>query len=240
MESAETLAHGFGHPDTLVMALGGAAWFHVLRREAQIALQRSEVAIALANQHGFPYLALQTGIIQGWALALAGHGRDGVAQMEAELAARKAAGAVRPPAQFLAWLAEAYAKNGYLTKGLSVLEQALATVDRAGDALYEAELYRLKGELFLMQESSKAREAENCFRIAIEMSARHGAKSLELRAATSLARLLAKCQRAKEAQALLAKIYGWFTEGFDSTDLTEAKALLNELASWRCCRPRVV
>ena len=231
MQSAETLAQGFDHPDTQVIALVSAAWLHVLRREAQIVLERSELAIELANEHGFPYLALQAGIIRGWSLALTGHGPEGIAQMEAELAARKAGGVDHPPAQFLAWLAEAYAKNGDKTKSLSVLEEALARVDFAGDALYEAELYRLKGELLLMQEPSGARRAEDCFRIAIEKSAQQGAKSLELRAATSLSRLLARRRRAKEALSILTQIYGWFTEGFDTPDLRDAKVLLNELAS---------
>ena len=81
MQSAESMAQGFDHPDTQVIALGLAAWFHVLRREAQIVLPHSELAIALANEHGFPYLAIQTGIFRGWALALTGHGPEGIAHM---------------------------------------------------------------------------------------------------------------------------------------------------------------
>ena len=142
---------------------------------------------------------------------------------------RKATGAEYPPAQSLGWLAEAYGKTGQESKGLRVLEEALATIHWAGDLLFEPELHRLRGELLLMQDPSNWGAGTRCCQVAIEMSARLGAKSLELRAKTSLARLLAKRRHCKEARAVLTDIYGWFTEGFDTLDLQDAKSLLNEL-----------
>jgi len=230
MRSAETLARQFGQLDTLLVAAHSAAWFHILRREAPIVLERSEAAIALAKEHGSPYLAAQSSIMRGWALVHLGRELEGIAELEAGLAARRATGADYAPAQFLSWIAEAYGKTGQPTRGLALLEEALATVDRAGDPVFEAKLHRLKGELLLIQDPSNSAEAASCFQIAIEKCMRQGAKSLELRAKMSLARQLGKCRRAEEARALLSEIYVWFTEGFDTLDLKDAKGLLDELS----------
>src|SRR6185503_18580789 len=125
-------------------------------------------------------------------------------------------------------------------EGLSVLAEALATVDKTRERMYEAELYRLKGELLLMQEGSrlevvaqreKREEAEACFHKAIDIARQQQAKSLELRASTSLARLWQQQDKQKEAHQMLSEIYGWFTEGFDTKDLQEAKTLLDSLGS---------
>jgi predicted ATPase len=148
---------------------------------------------------------------------------------------------------FLALLAEAYGKVGRAEEGLAALVEALAQVEKTGERWYEAELYRLKGELtlqkfqvsgskFQVQESPESEvrspelEAEECFLRAIEIARQQQAKSLELRATMSLARLWQQQGKKKEAHSMLAEIYGWFTEGFDTRDLQEAKALLGELA----------
>jgi predicted ATPase len=152
---------------------------------------------------------------------------------------------------FLTLLAEAYGKEGQGEEGLSVLAEALAVVDRTGERVYEAELYRLKGTLMLQSQASLGQvntgqdkskdtnsqspapnpqlEAEACFLKAIEIAQRQQAKSLELRAVMSLARLWQSQGKQDEAQQILSEIYGWFTEGFDTKDLQEAKALLEEL-----------
>src|SRR4030095_4000200 len=122
-----------------------------------------------------------------------------------------------------------YGKVGQAGEGLTVLAEALALVEKKEERWYEAELYRLKGELTL-QQANVQREAEECFHKAIEIARRQQAKSLELRAVMSLSRLWQQQGKQKEAHALLAEIYGWFTEGFDTKDLQEAKALLDELA----------
>src|SRR5215469_5127219 len=228
---AESVAKGFGDPGSQLAAMTVPAWFHVFRCEPAIVLKRAEGAMTFAHEHGFPYHAAQSAIMKGWALAHLGHESDAVAQIEAGLAARKATGAEYPPAQFLGWLAEAYGKAGQECKGLRVLEGALATIHWAGDLLFEPELHRLKGELLLMQDSSNWEAAARCCQIAIEMSSRLGAKSLELRARTSLARLLAKRRHSQEARATLTEIYGWFTEGFDTLDLKDAKVLLDEVTA---------
>ena len=118
---------------------------------------------------------------------------------------------------------------GRLDDGLSALTEALAVADEHEDRYYEAETYRLKGELLLKQDDSNAAEAQRCFERAIEIARKQSAKSWELRATMSLARLLAKQGRRDEARTMLADIYDWFTEGFDTADLKDAKALLDEL-----------
>jgi predicted ATPase len=126
-------------------------------------------------------------------------------------------------------LAAACKDAGRINEGLSALAEALAAADEQVSRDYEAEIYRLRGELLLEQDNSNAVEAENCFQRAIEIARKQSAKSWELRATTSLARLLVMQARRDEARALLAGIYDWFTEGFDTADLKDAKALLTEL-----------
>ena len=131
---------------------------------------------------------------------------------------------------FLALLTEAYAHMGQLDEGLMVLNEALTFVDKAGERFYESELHRLKGHLLLQQSSDHHTEAEIQFHQAIEIAQNQSAKSWELRAATSLARLWQQQGKRKEAYNLLAPVYDWFTEGFDTADLIDAKTLLDELS----------
>jgi predicted ATPase len=130
-------------------------------------------------------------------------------------------------------LATAYGKVGQVEEGLHVLTEALAAADKSSGRASEAELYRLKGELTLqlhdMSRKSRATDAEACFQKALEVARRQHAKSWELRAASSLARLWQQQSKTAEARQMLAEIYGWFTEGFDTKDLQEAKGLLGEL-----------
>jgi predicted ATPase len=118
---------------------------------------------------------------------------------------------------------------GQPAAGLEVLAEALTCADRTGERFYEPELYRLKGALLLLQSADNHSAAEACFHHALERARVQQAKSLELRAATSLARLWQQQGKRDEARALLTPIYGWFTEGFDTADLQDAKALLEEL-----------
>ncbi len=155
--------------------------------------------------------------------------------MRQGLAAARATGVELGRPADLAQLAAACGKAGQTEEGLTVLAEALAVVDETGERVYEAELYRLKGELTLAQSSvqsleSRVKEAEACFLKAIEIARRQQAKSLELRATMSLARLWRQQGKQKDAHQMLAEIYGWFTEGFDTADLQEAKALLEELS----------
>src|SRR5262249_14572526 len=139
------------HPHSLASALGFAAWFHQFRRERWLTQERAEAAITLATELGFPYWVVSGTILRGWALAEQGQGAKGIAQMRQGLAACQAMGAEYMRTYFLALLAEAYGKERQAEEGLSVLAEALAAVDRTGERMYEAELYRLKGELTLQQ-----------------------------------------------------------------------------------------
>ena len=132
--------------------------------------------------------------------------------------------------EFLALLAEAYGKAEQVEEGLRTVAEALAFVERTEERYYEAELYRLQGELLLQQSPDNATEAAACFHRALDVSRNQAAKSWELRAATSLARLWQQQGKNAEARELLAPVYGWFTEGFDTADLKDAKALLDTLS----------
>ena len=184
--------------------------------------------------------------MQGWALVEQGQGEKGIAQLRQGLTTFRAIGAEAGRTHYLARLAEAYGKVGQIEEELSVLAEALVIVDKTGERWYEAELYRLKGELTLQQQSkvqgpkSKVEnpqsafhnpqsEAEPCFLKAIEVARKQSAKSWELRAATSLARLWQQQGKQQEAHKLLSEIYDWFTEGFDTKDLQEAKELIESL-----------
>jgi class 3 adenylate cyclase/predicted ATPase len=224
---ALTLARELSHPFSLVFALIFAALLYNLRREGWSTQEQAEAALTLATEQGFPHqLALGT-ILRGWALAE--QGEEGIAQIRQGIAAWRATGAELARPYFLALLAEACEKGRQAEEGLSVLTEALALVHKTGECFYEAELYRLQGELLLVQSICQTTEAETCFREALDIARRQQAKSLELRAAVSLSRLWQRQGKRDEARMLLAPIYGWFTEGFDTADLQEAKALLEEL-----------
>jgi predicted ATPase len=170
----------------------------------------------------------RTTIERGWAMAEQGRNEEGIVQMQAGFAALRATG---PRPQYLCLLAKACIETGRLDDGLSALTEALATADENEARYHEAEMHRLKGELLLRQKDSNAAEAQLCFQRAIEIARKQSAKSWELRATTSLARLVRETGRRDEARAMLASIYNWSTEGFDTADLKDAKALLNELTT---------
>ena len=160
-----------------------------------------------------------------------GRQEEGIAQIREGLAASRATGAELWRPHLFCLLAEACRKTSRLDAALSALTEALAAADEHENRHYEAEMHRLKGELLLEQDEASATEAERCFRTAVEVARRQSAKSLELRATVSLARLLDKQDRRDEARAMLADVYSWFTEGFDTADLKDAKALLDELGA---------
>jgi len=228
-QEALTLAQKLAHPFSLAHAMYYMAYLHYFRREWQAAQEQAEAAMVLASEKGFPQMVATGMFTRGWALAMQGQGEEGIAQLQQGLAAFRAAAGDLDRPRCLAHLAEAYGQVGQIEAGLTTLAEALATAHKTGDRYWEAELYRLKGELLLGQ-ASPTEEVEACFRQAIEIARHQQAKSLELRAATSLSRLW-QCQgKRAEAHDLLAPIYDWFTEGFDTTDLQEAKALLDTLA----------
>ncbi len=227
-QEALILAEELSHPFSIVFALHFAAVLHQFRQETQVTKERSEAAIALATKHRLPFWLAGATILQGWALALEGEIEKGIAQMRQGLAAWQATGAEIAVPYYLALFAEAYGQAGQTEEGLSALAEALAVLDNTGQHSWEAELYRLKGELLMQTESTA--DAEACFRQAIEIARRQQAKSWELRAAMSLSRLWQKQGKQEEARQLLTEIYAWFTEGFDTPDLQEAQVLLEELS----------
>src|SRR5262249_10021533 len=155
--------------------------------------------------------------------------QKGIAQIKEGLDASRSIGAelLRPFHLYL--LAEACDNAGLLDDALRALEEALAVTDERQIRAFEAEIHRLKGEVLLKQDDSNAAMAQSCYERAMKIARIQGGKSMELRATTSLARLLAKQGHREQARTILAEIYNWFTEGFDTADLKDAKALLDEL-----------
>lgn len=223
-------------PPASATALVFAAELHLLRREAQTTDQLTTALIALATEHGLPFILAWGTILSGWALAAQGRAAEAIEKMQQGLSAYQATGAELRRTHFLTLLAEAYGKAGQAEAGLRTLDEALEVMERTQERAYEAELYRLRGELTLLravgegQEASRRGEAEACFVQAIAVAQRQGAKSLQLRASTSLARLWQQQGKPAEARAMLDEIYQAFTEGFDTPDLQEAKALLVKLS----------
>jgi predicted ATPase/class 3 adenylate cyclase len=245
-EAAYTLAQELSRPFILAAARVLTALTHQLRRDRSLTQEWAEAGISLAHEHGFPNWLAQGTVHQGWALAEQGQVEEGITQIRQGLATHQALGAGIFHSYYLALLAEAYGKAGQAEDGLAAFAQALTVVDSTGERFYEAELYRLKGQLTLQKVQVSGckfqvddlqstlhnlqSEAEECFRTAIEIAQKQQAKSLELRAVMSLSRLWQQQGKKAEARQMLAEIYGWFTEGFDTKDLQEAKALLDELA----------
>jgi class 3 adenylate cyclase/predicted ATPase len=229
-DEALTLAQQSSHPFRMGVAFIIAAIFHQLRREVPAAQEYAESAINLATEQGFPHLRAMGCIFGGWALTQQGRAREGIEQITQGLRAYRATGAELARPYFLSLLAEAQGAMGQPQAGLTVLAEALTLTDTTRVRWYQPELYRLKGELLLQQSLDNQAEAENFFHHALDIARHQEAKSLELRAATSLARLWQQQGKRREAHDLLAPIYGWFTEGVDTADLKDAKALLDVLA----------
>jgi predicted ATPase len=229
IEEALKLAQELARPFTLALALVQATLLHQYRREAEKAQEQAEALIALSTEQGFPqWLAFGT-ILRGWALSAQGDGAEGIDQMRQGLVARRATRSKLHEPCFLSLLAEAYGKVGHPEEGLTVLVEALAIVENTGERYWEAEVHRRKGELLLMQQGQKVGEAEGCFQKALDTARGQQAKSLELRAAMSLSRLWQQQGKQEESHQLLAESYDWFSEGFDTADFKDAKALLEEL-----------
>jgi len=225
------LAQDLSHAYSLADALDYAAEIYLLRREAEATQEQAEAAIALSQEQGFTLQEARAVTCRGWALAKQGRKEEGIAQIRQGLAATQASGGELWQGRTFALLAEACGEAGRPEEALAALGEAFDRESRMGRAVSGPDLYRLKGELLLMQNDSNVEEAETCFRRAIEIARKQSAKSWELRATMSLARLLEGHGRRDEARTMLAEIYGWFTEGFDTADLIDAKALLTELSA---------
>jgi predicted ATPase len=229
-QDAQALAQALAQPQGLGVAHHFAALLHLCRREAPLVQAQAEALVTLPTTQELPLLVgYGTGSL-GWALAMQGQGEAGVALLHRSLAGVQATGALLGRPSDLVRLAEAMGHAGHVAEGLRLLEEALTAfaASERGDLLSEA--YRLQGEFLLRQAVADATQAEACFQQALVIARRQQARSWELRAAMSLSRLWQPQGKHAEARELLASVYGWFTEGFDTADLQEAKALLEELA----------
>jgi predicted ATPase len=227
-QEALALARELSHPFTLadVLCFAGCL-FNELRRDPGALRSSSDELVHLANEKGMPTWIGMGTRCHGEALAMLGEIQEGMAQMREGIAVDTSVDARIYQSGTLGFLSEAEARSGLPADGLATLDEALALVDETDERYCEAELYRLKGELLLARGDEAGAEAG--FHQAIEVSRRQRAKSWELRATTSLARMWQAQHRTDEARKSLAQIYQWFTEGFDTPDLLEARTLLEEL-----------
>jgi class 3 adenylate cyclase/predicted ATPase len=239
MQSARalSLAQQLTHPYTLARTLYYDALLCQLRRDVPAVRDQADAAITMATAQRFALVRAAGSILRGWAIAVQEHNTEGLVQIQQGLDMYRSTGAEFQRPHFLTLLAEASGLLGQPEGGLAALEEALTLMEKTGERYYEAELHRQRGELLLLreakshpaQDSREQHEAETCFQHALDVARQQQAKSLELRAALSLARLWQRQGRRAEAYDLLASVYGWFSEGFDTADLTDAKALLDEL-----------
>ena len=233
-QEALLAAQRTSHPLSLAYAHVMAAGFHQLRREERLVQEKAEAAIAICSQHGFPYWLAWGSILRGWALAQEGEINEGIAQIRQGMTDYRATGSMLEWTGFCALLAEAHFKAGQIKEGLSALDEGLTVMEKTGERFYQAELYRLKGELLLRSSSYLSgaglpKEVEEYFDKALQIASRQNAKSLELRAAMSLSRLTKVHGRTEHVPCVLKETYNWFREGFDTPDLQEARTLIAEM-----------
>ena len=259
-QAAVALVQDVSHPFSEAFARNFLTLLHCLRREGSLTQAQAERLIAFTNEHGYPFWEVNGKIYRGWALTVQGQEKDGLRQMQQGLEVWRVMGTVLARTCWLAFVAEAHKNEGQAEEGRKIVAEALVDVEKRGERCYEAELYRLKGELLLnaerriqnaerqkrprlrkTQKTSSVHhssfivhhsaEAEECYQQALHIARHQEAKSLELRATVSLARLWQHQGKKQDAHTMLAEIYNWFTEGFDTVDLKEAKTLLDELSS---------
>jgi predicted ATPase len=228
VHDALTFVHELSPPYSLAYARCWAAYVYQFRWDVPAVHEQAEAAVALSIEQDFPFWAAAGTILRGWALAMQGQGEVGMAQVRQGIAAYRATGAALLVPYYCTLLADVFAHLGCPEDGLQALAEALTLVEQHEERWWEAEVYRLRGVLLLRQ-TMPQEAAETWLQRALDIARRQEAKSLELRAAMSLSRLWQQQGKQAEARELLAPIYGWFTEGFDTADLQEAKALLEEL-----------
>ena len=222
------LAEALAHPFTLGIALWGAGCLHQLRREPDAMVQIGERMIQFGKEKGLRMVVPFGKFFHGNAIAEHGEFAEGIAQMREGISELRSIGTLFSLLSFLAGLAEACARCGNLDEGLAVVEEALAMMLTGGEHFSLPEIHRIKGKLLLASSANDIDAGEAAFAEALSVARAQQARFLELRASTSLARLWRDQGKVQQARELLAPVYGWFTEGFETRDLKEAKALLKE------------
>jgi predicted ATPase len=213
-------------PFSLASALVNDCMRHLLVRDTRMMAELADELFSIATENEMPLYSIYATFFRACAIAATGRGDEGIAEMRRSISDPVVAqGSLRLP--LLTILAEICGKNSRAEEGLDLVTEGLATAEQTGE---RAELHRVKGELMMIKDTGNAAEADRCLRTAIDVARRQGARLYELRATVSLARLLKQQGKPEEAHAMLAEIYKRFTEGFDTADLKDAKALLDELA----------
>jgi class 3 adenylate cyclase/predicted ATPase/tRNA A37 threonylcarbamoyladenosine biosynthesis protein TsaE len=230
-ERAVKNAREIGHATTLMFALHGAGFNHTCRRDLAAAIARIDELIALAEEKDAPYWKATGTALRGWLFALTGKASDAVRAITSGITSLRSTGTTLYEPRHLWHLAMAYAELGQLDDAWRCIDEAMAKVERSQEKWCEAEVHRIAGEIALKSLAPGPERAEAYFNHALAVARKQQAKSWELRAAMSMARLWRDQGKRAEARELLAPVYGWFTEGFDTLDLKEAKALLDEIAS---------
>jgi len=235
MSEAFALAQQQSHAFTLAVTIVHVCPIFILHDEWPALQQQAEAAMVLCREQGFESIMAQATMYRGYALAHQGQAAEGIALMHEGLDAQAATGAHLFRAWYLCSIAEACGTAGHFEEGLTALAEATAIMERTAERLDEARLHQLKGDLILRGSAAEAQpgiqtEAEECFRKSIELARRQEAKLLELKAITSLSQLWKQQGKKAEARQALAEIYEWFSECFDTKDLTDAKLLIEQLS----------
>ena len=231
IEEAIALARELSQTFSTILAVEFGATIHQLRREVPLAKAGAETVIALSTEQANVFMLGCAMVEQGWAIAQEGQVDEGLALILRGMDMCRSSGSVLEFPHPWASLAETYREGGRIDEALRAVAEGLTQARETSARFNEAELHRLKGELLLARAGLGAEGAEGCFRQAVGIARRQRAKSLELRAAMSLSRLLQRQGKREEARRLLAEVYGWFTEGFDTADLKDARALLDALGT---------
>lgn len=224
----EVLRRAEHHLFTLALAKNQAAVVHMFHREPVAVAELAAAAIDVASKNGFPYWVAVGNILHGWASMMQGETGEGIAEIKHGLARSRAAGVEMDRPFHLALLAEAYLRGGQPAEALSALDGAFAMLRDSRTFFYEAELHRLRGNALREAGAARFQNVDACFQQSLEAARRYGARSLELRAAMTLARFWRDDDQSRQARQLLADIYNGFSEGFGTADLVEAKAVLEE------------
>ena len=231
-QEAMTLARDVGSPFDVTVALAYDTLLQQMAHALPQAQQQIEAVMRLAAEHGFAHWLYSCGVLQGWVLTVQGQRLEGISQIRRGLERLSSIGVRLMRPYLLGLLAEAYRSVGKVDEGLKALDEAMRLIQVTDESVIAAQLQIVQGELRLMQPATASAEqqAETCWHQALDMARRHQTRSWELRAALRLSQLWQRQGKRTRARQLLAPLYGWFTEGFDTPDLQEARVLLQELA----------